>query len=84
MLRNLVERFVGVGDLDDPLTRERHGGFEMVQAKRFVSRLPLYRLQKQANEVRPCGRQNKPLQRFRAACAAAVRRGRRTLQAARR
>ena len=24
MFRNLAERFVGVGDLDDPLTRERH------------------------------------------------------------
>ena len=44
-----------------------------MQAERFVSRLPLYRLQKQANEVRPYGRQNKPLQRYCAACAAAVR-----------
>ena len=52
----------------------------MVQAERFVSHLPLYRPQKRANEVRPYGRQNKPLQRYRAAVAAAVRRGRRTLQ----
>lgn len=45
----------------------------MVQAERFVSRLPLYRPQKRVNEVRPYGRQNKPLQRYCAAVAAAVR-----------
>ena len=44
--------------------------------------LPYRGAEKQANEVRPYGRQDKYLQRFRVARAASVRRGRRTLQAA--
>ena len=48
--------------------------FKIVQTTQSLSHLPLFILQKQTNKVLSLGQQNKLLQRFRAAIAAAVRR----------
>jgi hypothetical protein len=48
--------------------------FKIVQTAQSLSHLPLFILQKQTNKVLSLGQQNKLLQRFRAAVAAAVRR----------
>mgnify|MGYP007024503738 CR=1 FL=1 len=56
--------------LDDPLTRERHGVLlRWCKRSNLSAALSRYRLQKQANEVRPYSQQNKYLRRLCAAVA---------------
>lgn len=73
-VRAVAKSVVEVGDLDDPLTRERHDRFCGKCNNHSSSTHALHRLQRQANEVRPYGRWDKSLRSFHAADGGAVRR----------
>ena len=79
-VRAVAKSVVEVGDLDDPLTRERHDRFCGKCNNHSSSTHVLHRLQRQANEVRPYGRWDKSLRSFHAADGGSGASSRRTLQ----